>query len=503
MRKLICLSILGMLGLFGCHTHDHDHAHAGHEVEAVAVTQWTEKMEIFMEYDQAVVGHEIKFIIHLTNLTDFQPVREGKVVLNFKQTSGADIVVEKDELLREGIFTPTKTFDMAGEYRFSLSYKGEKTNEIFDIGVFRVYSGVDELPPAAEAAAGEAITFLKEQQWKMDFATEKAQLRPLKSAVNAVGTVRPRPASYAEIISPVEGIISIASSEKLVKPGQKVTKGQTMAVLVPPLAAQDSWAKIYLDYEQASAEYDRAKRLQERNAISEREFEQARRNYEMHKAGFSNYFESDESTIRFDSENQTFYISAPISGTVADAAVLPGQKVEQNQKLFSIINPDMVWLQIDLFAEQVMKLNEISGASIRIPGREQPVNLNRQSLTLISRGEMVDPTKRTITLWLEAGNRDRQFLIGQIFSAQIYTSPEQEMLAIPQAAVYEDNSQKIVFVHASGESFEKREVTTGPTYHNYVAILNGLSAGERVVTRGGYQVKLASTSEEIGHPHTH
>ncbi len=63
--------------------------------------------------------------------------------------------------------------------------------------------------------------------------------------------------------------------------------------------------------------------------------------------------------------------------------------------------------------------------------------------------------------------------------------------------------QKVVFVHTSGESFEKREVETGLVHNDFISVVKGLKAGERVVSLGGYLVKLASTSEVIGHPHTH
>jgi len=292
-------------------------------------------------------------------------------------------------------------------------------------------------------------------------------------------------------------------SNQLVKPGQKVVKGQTLAVLVPPLAAQNSWAEIYLDYEQAKSEYDRAKRLKDRNAVSEREFEQAWRNYELHKAGFVNYFDSEGSTMRFDSKNQQFIITAPINGIVSDVSILPGQKVNRNQKIFSIVDPTIVWLRLELFAVQATKLTDISGVSINIPGNDNRINLDKSQLSLVSRGEIIDPVKRTVTLWLETDNFERKFLIGQTFSVQIYTSPAQDLLTVPLSAVYDDNSQKIVFIHTSGESFEKRDLVTGPLYHDYIGIISGVKAGERVVSRGGYQVKLASTSEEIGHPHTH
>jgi RND family efflux transporter MFP subunit len=503
MKKYIFILLISLLIFLGCLSHEHEQANDEQEVETIAITQWTDKMEIFMEYETAVVGQEVKFIIHLTNISEFQPIREGKVVLKFESSNKADIIIEKDELLREGIFTPTKIFKDDGNYEFTISYFGTKTSESFTIGNFKVYSSYSSIPASDEETTTEEITFLKEQQWKVDFATEKAKIRKVKSAVEAVGEVRPRPASFAEIVSPVEGIISISSASELVKPGQKVVKGQKMAILVPPLAAQNSWAEIYLEYEQANAEHERAKRLKKRNALSDREFEQAHRNYEMRKAGFANYFDSDKSNLRFDYENHQFLITAPIKGIVSDVSILPGQKVDHNQKLFSIVDPSVVWLRLDLFAKESMNLFDISGASIKVPGNDIPINLDQNELTLISRGEIIDPLKRTVPVWLELDNRKNRFLIGQTFSAQVYTSPGQDMLTVPLSAIYDDNSQKIVFVHTNGESFEKREIKTGPAFHEYIAVLSGIQTGERVVSRGGYQVKLASTSEEIGHPHTH
>jgi cobalt-zinc-cadmium efflux system membrane fusion protein len=501
MKKLVYILFFTGFGLFGCHSPEHTISE--HELHSVAVTQWTDKMEIFMEHETAVVGEEIKFIIHLTSLADFQPVRDGKVTLNFKQANGSETSIDKDNLLREGIFTPSITFQSAGEYNFSLHYLGSNVSESFYFDTFTVYPSSEDIPSHEEESVNEEITFLKEQQWKLDFATEKVQVREIKSTIQAVGEVRPRPASYADIVSPVEGIISIAAASQLVKPGQKVKKGQTLAVLIPPLATQNSWAEIYLNYDRVKTEYERAKRLSEKNAISGREYEQAQRNYELHKAGFANYFDSEGSSIRFDSQNQQFQITAPLNGIVSDVMILPGQNVNRNQKLFSIVDPSVVWLKFELFAEEAAKLTDISGVSINIPGSHSRINLDKSQLSLISRGEIIDQKKRTLTLWLEANNRKRHFLIGETFNAQIYTSPARDMLTVPLSAVYDDNSSKIIFVHSSGESFEKRELDTGPIYFNYVGVLSGVRAGERVVSSGGYQVKLASTSEVIGYQHTH
>lgn len=502
-KYLILLSAISTL-MISCHTHEHESDGHDHEIEipTVDVTQWTEKMELFMEYDTPVAGNEIKFIIHLTTMADFQPVRDGKVTLYFEQPGGSSIKVEKDDLLREGIFTPVQVFEEAAAYHFRISYTGKKAVEAFDIGTFNVYPTLDDVPEQEDGDA-EEITYLKEQQWKTEFATEIARRRPVKSSVKAIGDVQPLPANYAEIISPVEGILSIEAADKLVRPGQTVHTGQTLAVIVPPLVSENSWAKIYLEYEQSKAEFERAQRLKEKKAISDREFEQARRYYEMNKAGFSNYFNIENGGIRFDPDNNQFQITAPVSGIVSDVTVLPGQKVDRNQTLFSIIDPEKVWLKLELFSDQAANLADISGVSIKIPGKNERINLPEREIIIISRGEIIDPQKRTIKVLLETNNKDRRFLIGQTFSADIYTSPDRDMLTIPLSAVFDDKSRKVTYVHTSGESFEKRILETGPVYNNYVAVLQGLEEGERIVNRGGYLVKLASTSEEIGHPHAH
>ena len=216
MNNNICIMLIGMLLFWGCDGDEHNQEIPKLNVATLAVTQWTDKMEIFMEYETAVVGEEIKFITHLTTLSDFLPVRAGKVILSFKQANGLDITIEKNDILREGIFTPTHTFKAAGDYDFSLHYQGSKATESFSIGMFRVYPSFDDIPTIEEEAAGDEITFLKEQQWKIEFATEEVQNREVKSIVQAVGEVRPRPSSYAEIISPVEGIISIADRKSVV-----------------------------------------------------------------------------------------------------------------------------------------------------------------------------------------------------------------------------------------------------------------------------------------------
>ena len=90
----------------------------------VAVTQWTDAMELFMEYPAPVSGQPTAFIVHLTIIDGFQPVREGTLTLNFRGPDGSQQQVVSGELLREGIFKPEVTLTEAGAYTFEMSYRG-------------------------------------------------------------------------------------------------------------------------------------------------------------------------------------------------------------------------------------------------------------------------------------------------------------------------------------------------------------------------------------------
>ena len=124
-------------------------------------------------------------------------------------------------------------------------------------------------------------------------------------------------------------------------------------------------------------------------------------------------------------------------------------------------------------------------------------------MTVLTTGAALDPTTRTVPVLLEVSNLDNRLRINESTPVELYSSEGSSSTAVPRTAVYEDAGMDVVFVQAGGESFERRIVTVGPHYNGWVAILRGLNPGERVVTTGGYHVKLASTSAEVGHGHAH
>ena len=495
----LCLFIF-ILGCGKPHTQNND----DYDPPSVAVTQWTDKMEIFMEYEIPVKSKPIKFIVHLTKLKNFKAITEGELTLTFTHENDKKIQVKKNSLLREGIFTPIATFELTGKYNFIIDYKSKDVVESFDIGEIVVYQSQNEIPVEEETEDG-GISFLKEQQWKTEFGTEAARNLKIHSAIIAMGEVLPRQQSYVEIISPTDGVLNVQHNKNMVNPGTLMKKGQQALVLTPPLNATNSWIEWVLEYERSKSEFDRAEKLLKKQSISVSDYEKIKYNYLIQKTKYRAFLteENTEKEISFDLEKNTLKINAPIDGIVTEIMVYPGQKVTAGQKLMTIIDPYLVWIKVNLFEKDYYKIDKLQGLSLILPGLDSLIVLDRKSLNVLNMGNIIDSQTRSIPILIEIKNSAGILKIGQVLQAELYTTEQKEELCVPKYAVYDDDGKQVVFVHTEGETFEKRIVATGGSFQGWVAILNGIEDGERVVTEGGYQVKLASTSAAIGHPHTH
>ena len=484
------------------HGHDHgptpDIAHVEQTQDADppsnAVTQWTETMELFMEHPVLATDVSGRFIIHLTILDGFQPVRDGTVTLTLRGPGGASQEFAASELLREGIFTPTVRLHRAGDYEFELSYDGPNATSTFHIPDFVVYETAKAIPKESEEDPGDEVAFLKEQQWKIPFATAPAVIREIKQAAWAIGEVMPSPAAYFEIVAPVDGVIQAGDIGDLALPGSHVSRGDVVARIVPPLQG-NGWAASQLALAQAKRNFERAGRLREKDAISAREFEEAQNEYLARKAGHERLAGSGTDGI--------LSLTSPIDGQVIEWHVRPGQRLQAGDKLMAIADPSAVWLKVNVYENDYRNLGTPVGAFAHGGGENSGWTIPRSDMKVLTTGGALDPTTRTIPVLIEVANTTRRLTINESTPVELYGSDGTMATAVPRSAVYEDEGLDVVFVQAGGESFAKRVVKVGPHHSGWVSILEGILPGERVVIRGGYHVKLASTSAEIGHGHAH
>src|SRR6056297_3555696 len=218
------------------HSHDGEGAHS-HEEEsqlegAGVITQWTDKTELFMEYPELIVGQEATFAVHLTRLSDFKPISESEVQFVFSSERGNEGSLTETEVQIPGIYGPDVIFDRAGRYDLSIIIQG-MVDDTLQVNGIPVYSSAEEVPSAHEAEDPNLISFLKEQQWKIPFATHKVDRHTLSETVDAHGERKPVQSREVIVAAPFSRIILSSFNQILPVEGQNISKGSSLIQLNP------------------------------------------------------------------------------------------------------------------------------------------------------------------------------------------------------------------------------------------------------------------------------
>ena len=117
---------------------------------------------------------------------------------------------------------------------------------------------------------------------------------------------------------------------------------------------------------------------------------------------------------------------------------------------------------------------------------------------------MSSAESRTVPIRYEMPNPDAILRAGMLADVYLETKRATHCTAIPEEAIVLDNGRPTAYVLIDGENFQRRELELGIRDNGWVEVKRGVNAGERVVTKGAYAIKLASLSPaEFGHGHGH
>ena len=469
----------------------------GSEPAGGAITLWTDSTELFMEHPALIVGAPDKFAVHLTDLTDFAPLRSGRVTFRFEPREGGDAVVVIQETPRApGIYGPAPAFTRAGVYDLAITVESPQAGDVIRVPDLRVYATAAEAPKE-QGVEPEGIDFLKEQQWKTPgFATAFATEGEVTESFQATGQIVPAAGRMARISAPVAGVIEVSGLIQSPAPGQRVAKGQVLAILTPALGeGGSSYAQARAELREAEDEHTRANRLYAVEAVPQRRVHEAEIRLTAAREALASFGSSG--TAR---EDGRITIRAPLSGVVASRTLTPGSRVDAGVELFTVVDPSVVWLEARVPASEAARVSPRSEASFLVPGSEALVPVSRT----ISVGSVIDSVSRTVPVIYQVGNPDGVLKIGMHAQVSVGTGRKVKGVLIPSSALLEEDGRPVVYVQPEGERFEKREVETGGTSGGRTVVLAGVKAGERVVTGAPYQIRLASLSTSVpaeGHAH--
>jgi RND family efflux transporter MFP subunit len=469
------------------------------EVESIpakSITLWTDKTELFVEFPALVVGENSRFAAHFTVLDKHKPVREGEVTVSLiKGDNGIRNTAESPS--SPGIFSPSLQPKEAGNFKLIFDIKTPTFSDKLIVHDIIVYASKEDAINALGAASEDAgISFLKEQAWKIDFQTAPVVSGKIYDVINTSGVWMPSPGSVKSLAAKSNGVVDFKVNNltegTAVKQGQLLMSLNSQGLASNNLSTDIASAKA--KFQQAKSEYDRKKELYDSKIIPKSDFEKVESNFSIAK---SNY-QSITSGVSGGSKQ----IRAPFDGFIKSITVSNGDYVEQGVALVSIGTHQSMILKTQLAPNYGLSIENVQGIWFQTKGGEWK-NVSDADGTILSIGKDVERENPLISVFAQV-NAEVDMPEGSLTPVQIAMGDATQNTMIPVNALLEDYGSYSVIVQLSGEGFERRPVKIGKRNGENVEILQGLEVSEVVVTKGAYQVKMASMSGSTpAHGHEH
>jgi membrane fusion protein, heavy metal efflux system len=203
---------------------------------------------------------------------------------------------------------------------------------------------------------------------------------------------------------------------------------------------------------------------------------------------------SDEEIAAIESSKKTDAVTdvvAPISGVVTDRQVGPGQYIQAgaSSPVFSLGDLSTVWLVANVPETEAPFIER--GQTVQVRVLALPGSVFEAKLTAV--GAEVDPVSRRVPVRATLANPGGKLKPQMFASFSIITSEASSAPAVAEEAVVREGDQARVWVVSRSGTLELRPIRTGRRRNDgMVEVLEGLQAGERVVTRGSLFIDRAA-----------
>lgn len=510
--------LIVLLALIACAGDSHKHDAHNHSESATLHdhTLYTASHELFVQMPQLAVGTESHITAYITELENFKPVPDvpAQIVLAVGDSRVVCDVAPVHRGMYEFHIKPEK--GGKGVLTFLLHYPAGDAEMNFLVSVVEechhhhsdsehnhdhsaehnhAHNHSAEVAHSHESV--NAISFLKEQSWKIDFATAEATESSFDGTVKVAAVVSPVPQNTETLVATAPGRVVYVGN---LAAGKKVSADETLILLdgsgVTENDASVRFAESESNYNVAKADYERKLSLYKDNIVSKKEVEAAEAL--LHQA------EAQYNSMKRSFDNGGSVLKSSMKGTVSALLVKNGEYVSAGTPVavlqcegavnlsaelpvrFASSLTNLSTVNVELSNGAVFSLEQIGGSIVAVGSAANecnmiPVTVNAKNLQGVVPGSIV-------TLYLSS------------------TLPDSvKRVVVPRSALVEEMGNYFVFVQLSPVSFEKREVKIGSTDGIYTQVLKGLHAGERIVTKGAVSLKLsqgaAALDPHAGHVH--
>jgi Cu(I)/Ag(I) efflux system membrane fusion protein len=355
-----------------------------------------------------------------------------------------------------------------------------------------------ELPPPAPATSSPAVQLSAEEQAKIGLQITEVTREPLSTEVVAIGRVEEPETAITTVSTRFGGRV-----ERLFVnfTGQPVQAGDPVATIVitgQPADKNDPVSSIYSrDLIAAAEEYKFALENRERvhaasrtDAITQADALVEASRVRLQRFGLTP--DQIEGVLTATEQPIRVTVTADASGILRSRKVAEGQFVNPGDSLIELTNLGTLWVKADVFDSDIAKIRP--GLQSTITSEAIPGLRLTGSVGFIDTRS--DPQTRTTPVRIELANPDTRLKPGMVVQTTFRLALG-SVVAVPRDAVIDSGTETVVYVAQPDGVFEQRRIRVGSPVKDRYPVVEGLTAGEKVVTKGVFlvdsQTRLAGT----------
>lgn len=268
--------------------------------------------------------------------------------------------------------------------------------------------------------------------------------------------------------SEVSGIV-----EKInFKEGQRVRKGQLLVQLNDDELRAEVEKLQFTRKLNEDIEY-RQKQLLEREAISKEEYETVLTTLNTTRS------EIKVQQVRLDKHQ----IRAPFDGIIGLRSVSVGSYLNPADNIVTIYNINPIKIDFSVPGKYLTEVNPGDKITFTTAAHDESFMGEIYAIE-----PQIDPKTRSLKIRGVSPNKDNKLLPGQFAQIQLTIESFDSALMIPTEAVIPELNGKKVFVYKNGAA-QSQQIETGIRTADQIQVINGLSAGDTVITSGTLQLR--------------
>jgi len=331
---------------------------------------------------------------------------------------------------------------------------------------------VSLLAACAPSAGSDEKEVKSDVQAVVGARTAVAAVQPFQLSVTALGTIAPRPGSFAAMSAPAPTRVA----RIFVAAGQAVERGTPLVEFERApfdAAARSAQATVTT----AQHAHDRAVRLAQAGILPQKDVDQA--------AGDLAQAQSTLVTAQRAQELATLH--APIAGVVTRMAAVVGASVDVSQTLVEVADPAALDVVFDLTPADVAPVHP--GQPVAIWAGEAARGDPFGAATVSAVAAALDSATRAVEVRARITRASRPLKLGESVFGRIAVGVHPRAVSVPIEALVPEGDGFKVFVVDRGGIAHAQQVTIGARSETAAEITAGLKGGETVVTYGAFGVE--------------